>query len=174
VNGHWGEFDTADVLAVTRHAHREGWGTPGRTVLMGGSAGGFTALNVAGTDPDICAGVVASYPVVDLADAAERSWVYEQHSITVLVGDLPRNARLYLQRSPLGKIASLAKVKVLLMHGDIDPAVPLDHSVLLAGDLRQHGGDVQLHIFEGEGHGFRQRVNQKREYALIGEFLRTL
>lgn len=174
LNGHWGEFDTADVLAVTRHAHREGWGTPGRTVLMGGSAGGFTALNVAGTDPDICAGVVASYPVVDLADAAERSWVYEQHSITVLVGDLPRNARLYLQRSPLGKIASLAKVKVLLMHGDIDPAVPLDHSVLLAGDLRQHGGDVQLHIFEGEGHGFRQRVNQKREYALIGEFLRTL
>jgi dipeptidyl aminopeptidase/acylaminoacyl peptidase len=29
-------------------------------------------------------------------------------------------------------------------------------------------------VFEGEGHGFRQRVNQKREYELIGEFLRTL
>lgn len=174
LNGHWGEFDTADVLAVVRHAHERGWAVPARTVVMGGSAGGFAALNAAGSAPDLCAGVVALYPVVDLADAVERSWIYEQHSIPVLVGDLPRNSKLYLQRSPLGKLDALARVKVLLMHGDIDPAVPLDHSVMLAAELRERGGEVQLHVFEGEGHGFRQRVNQKREYELIGEFLRTL
>lgn len=174
LNGHWGEHDTNDVLAVLRHAHDRGWGVPAKTVVMGGSAGGFAALNAVGAAPELCIGVVALYPVVDLADAVERSWVYEQHSIPVLVGDLPRNARLYLQRSPLGKLDALARVKVLLMHGDIDPAVPLDHSVMLAQELRERGGDVQLHVFEGEGHGFRQRVNQKREYELIGEFLRTL
>ena len=174
LNGHWGEHDTADVLAAVRHAHGCGWGTPARTVVMGGSAGGFAALNAAGSAPDLCAGVVALYPVVDLADAVERSWIYEQHSIPVLVGDLPRNAKLYLQRSPLGKLDALSRVKVLLMHGDIDPAVPLDHSVMLAQELRDRGGDVRLHVFEGEGHGFRQRINQKREYELIGEFLRTL
>ncbi len=174
LNGHWGEHDTNDVVAITRHAHAVGWGTPERTVVLGGSAGGFTALNAAGSYPDLFAGVVALYPVVDLADATARSWHFEQHSIAVLVGDSPANVELYHRRSPLSKLDALATVRVVLMHGDLDDAVPLDHSVLIADQLRRRGGDVALHVFEGEGHGFRKRANQEREYALIGEFLRTL
>jgi dipeptidyl aminopeptidase/acylaminoacyl peptidase len=174
LNGHWGEHDTNDVVAITRHAHAVGWGTPERTVVLGGSAGGFAALNAAGSYPDLFAGVVALYPVVDLADATARSWHFEQHSIAVLVGDSPANVELYHRRSPLSKLDALATVRVVLMHGDLDDAVPLDHSVLIADQLRRRGGDVALHVFEGEGHGFRKRANQEREYALIGEFLRTL
>lgn len=174
LNGHWGESDTSDVVAVTEHAHRAMWGTPERTVVIGGSAGGFAALNAAGARPELFAGVVALYPVVDLADATDRSWFYEQHSIAVLVGDSPANVDLYHRRSPLSKLDAIASVKVLLMHGDVDDAVPLDHSVLIADQLRRRGGDVALHVFEGEGHGFRKRDNQEREYALIGEFLRTV
>jgi dipeptidyl aminopeptidase/acylaminoacyl peptidase len=174
LNGHWGERDTADIVALTRHAHAAGWGEPGRTVAIGGSAGGFAALNAAGSHPELFAGVIALYPVVDLADATDRSWHYEQHSIAVLVGDSPAKVDLYHRRSPLSKLDALATVRVLLMHGDLDDAVPLDHSVLLADQLRRLGGDVALHVFEGEGHGFRKRANQEREYALIGDFLRTL
>jgi dipeptidyl aminopeptidase/acylaminoacyl peptidase len=174
LNGHWGEHDTADVIVATKHAHVKGWGVPERTVAIGGSAGGFTVLNAAGTHPELFAGVVALYPVVDLADAVERSWTYEQHSIAVLVGDSPANAGLFHRRSPLSKLDALAGVRVLLMHGDLDEAVPLDHSVLIADQLRRRGGDVSLHVFEGEGHGFRKRANQEREYSLIGEFLGTL
>ncbi|MFM8389219.1 MAG: alpha/beta hydrolase family protein, partial [Actinomycetota bacterium] len=119
-------------------------------------------------------GVVALYPVVDLVDATVRSWHYEQHSIAVLVGDSTDNVGLYEARSPLSKLDALSQVKVLLMHGDLDEAVPLDHSVLIADQLRRRGGDVALHVFEGEGHGFRKRTNQELEYGLIGEFLRTL
>ena len=172
--GNWGDHDTDDVVTVAKHAHEHGWGSPERTIVIGGSAGGFAALNAAGSYPELFAGVVALYPVVDLADATERSWFYEQHSIAVLVGDSPANVDLYEQRSPLSKLDGLARVKVLLMHGDLDDAVPLDHSVLLADRLRRRGGDVALHVFEGEGHGFRKRVNQEREYGLIGEFLRTV
>jgi dipeptidyl aminopeptidase/acylaminoacyl peptidase len=174
LNGHWGDFDTSDVVALTRHAHAAGWGSPERTVVIGGSAGGFAALNAAGTRPDLFSGVVALYPVVDLADATDRSWHYEQHSIAVLVGDSPANADLYHRRSPLSKLDGLSRVKVLLMHGDQDDAVPLDHSVLIADQLRRRGGSVALHVFEGEGHGFRMRTNQEREYALLAEFLRSV
>ncbi|MBU6240744.1 MAG: prolyl oligopeptidase family serine peptidase [Acidobacteria bacterium] len=174
LNGHWGEFDTADVITVAEHAHAQGWGVPSRTVVIGGSAGGFASLNAAGERPDLFAGVVALYPVVDLADATERSWHYEQHSIAILVGDSAANTGLYHRRSPLSKLDKLSQVKVLLMHGDHDEAVPLDHSVLIADQLRRRGGDVALHVFKGEGHGFRLRANQEREYALIGEFLQTL
>lgn len=162
------------MITVAEHAHAEGWGTPSRTVVIGGSAGGFSSLNAAGERPDLFAGVVALYPVVDLADATERSWNYEQHSIAVLVGDTSVNSELYYRRSPLSKLDKLSQAKVLLMHGDQDEAVPLDHSILIADQLRRRGGDVAFHVFEGEGHGFRLRVNQEREYALIGEFLQTL
>ncbi|MFM8389455.1 MAG: prolyl oligopeptidase family serine peptidase, partial [Actinomycetota bacterium] len=122
LNGHWGEHDTADVIAATRYAHATGWGTPGRTVVLGGSAGGFAALNAAGTEPALFAGVVALYPVVDLVDATVRSWHYEQHSIAVLVGDSTDNVGLYEARSPLSRLDALSQVKVLLMHGDLDEA----------------------------------------------------
>lgn len=174
LNGHWGELDTLDVVDATTHAHAAGWGSPANTIIMGGSSGGFVALNAAGSCPDLFAGVVALYPVVDLADLTERSWVFEQHSVPVLIGDSAANTNLYHQRSPLSKLDGLSKMKVLLMHGDLDEAVPLDHSVLIANQVRRRGGNVALHVFEGEGHGFRLRDNQEREYALIGEFLRTL
>jgi len=174
LNGHWGDLDTRDVIAATEYAHAAGWGSPAHTVAMGGSAGGFVALNAAGTRPDLFAGVIALYPVVDLADLTERSWIFEKHSVPVLVGDTAANTDLYHQRSPLSKLDELSTMKVLLMHGDLDDAVPLDHSVLIADQLRRRGGSVALHVFEGEGHGFRLRDNQEREYALIGEFLRTL
>jgi dipeptidyl aminopeptidase/acylaminoacyl peptidase len=50
----------------------------------------------------------------------------------------------------------------------------MNHSVTLAQALRKAGGQVALHIMEGEGHGFRLRHNQLREYELIGEFIFTL
>jgi len=68
----------------------------------------------------------------------------------------------------------MAQVKVLLLHGDLDTSVPMNHSVTLAQTLRKAGGRVALHIMEGEGHGFRLRHNQLREYELIGEFIFTL
>ena len=174
LNGRWGEFDTDDVVSATRFAHANGWGEPASTIAMGGSAGGFAALNAVGSHPDLFAGVVALYPVVDLVDSLERSWEYEKHSIPVLVGGSAGDGDLYARRSPLSKLDGLARSRVLLMHGDLDEAVPLEHSVILANELRHRGGDVQLHVFEGEGHGFRLRANQEREYALIGEFLRAL
>jgi dipeptidyl aminopeptidase/acylaminoacyl peptidase len=174
LNGHWGEFDTADLIAAVQHAHLNGWAQPSNTFVMGGSAGGFAALNAAGTAPEMCAGVIALYPVVDLADSAEHSWYFEQHSIAVLVGDSPENETLYGERSPLSKVETLAQVKVLLLHGDLDTSVPMNHSVALAQALRKAGGQVSFHIMEGEGHGFRLRHNQLREYELIGEFIFTL
>ena len=43
----WGVLDVADTVAGIRAAGAEGWGDPARVAVMGGSAGGFTALLVA-------------------------------------------------------------------------------------------------------------------------------
>ncbi|MFH4289226.1 alpha/beta fold hydrolase, partial [Acinetobacter baumannii] len=49
--GRRGDRDVADVAAGVRHALKEGWGDPRRVAVMGGSAGGMTALLLAARHP---------------------------------------------------------------------------------------------------------------------------
>jgi dipeptidyl aminopeptidase/acylaminoacyl peptidase len=58
------------------------------------------------------------------------------------------------------------------MHGADDPVVPVHQSRVLAERIRTAGGDVELHIYPGEGHGFRKREHQLDEYHRTGSFLR--
>jgi len=57
------------------------------------------------------------------------------------------------------------------MHGDDDVVVPVRQSAVFAHRVRAAGGDVQLHVYPGEGHGFRQVANQLDEYRRAEEFL---
>ena len=65
----------------------------------------------------------------------------------------------------------LARTPLLVFHGDADPVVPVGQSVELAGRVRAAGGEVELVIYEGEGHGFRQPDHQLDEYARTEAFL---
>jgi dipeptidyl aminopeptidase/acylaminoacyl peptidase len=57
------------------------------------------------------------------------------------------------------------------MHGDSDPVVPVDQSTALVERCRAAGGDVELVVYEGEGHGFRKPENQLDEYRRMQVFL---
>src|SRR5439155_5341004 len=53
--GRWGDLDVSDCAAGMRAAAADGWGDPRRMVVMGGSAGGFTVLNLMAHHPELCA-----------------------------------------------------------------------------------------------------------------------
>jgi len=171
LRGQWGVLDVADTLAVTRYAHQEAWGTPRNTVVMGGSSGGFTALRAVSDEPDLFAATVVLYPVTDLIGLAERSHRFERHYTDSLIGPLPAALDEYRNRSPIEHAASYLATPMLILHGDSDPVVPVEHSRAFVGRVRAAGGDASLHIYEGEGHGFRQRANQLDEYRRIAGFL---
>jgi dipeptidyl aminopeptidase/acylaminoacyl peptidase len=171
LHGRWGELDVSDTVDVLAQAQRRGWGDPGRTVVLGGSSGGLTALGVGAQAPELLAGVVATSPVTDLADLAERSHRFERHYTDTLVGPLPEFAGTCRARSPISFAQRLTSRPLLLLHGDSDPVVPVEHSTMLADLVRAAGGDVELHVYPGEGHGFRQVTNQLDEYARVESFL---
>lgn len=169
LHGEWGRADVDDVAAVVRHAHEAGWSTPATTVVMGGSSGGLTVLGMLADHRALVAGGVALYPVSDLADLAERSHRFEAHYTLTLVGPLDDQER-YAARSPV-TWADRIGGPLLILHGDADPVVPVEQSVVLAERIRAAGGDVELRIFEGEKHGFRDAGNRRAEHDLIDRFL---
>ncbi len=93
LDGRWGDVDVADVAAGIKHGLKEGWAAPGRVALMGGSAGAFTALNVAARHLELVAAVIALYPVTDLLDLAATTHRFESGDLSRLVGPLPGRAR---------------------------------------------------------------------------------
>ena len=58
-------------------------------------------------------------------------------------------------RSPLRRAGELTRPFVIF-HGEDDPVVPVEGSIVFAATARDAGADVELHLFEGEGHGFRR------------------
>jgi dipeptidyl aminopeptidase/acylaminoacyl peptidase len=173
MRGRWGELDVADVIDALGHARANGWGSPANTVLMGGSAGGFTVLGVLATAPDVAAAAVVSYPVTDLFDLAERSHRFERHYTHSLVGPLPSDHDApgpHRDRSPV-HFAEKIRTPLLIFHGADDPVVPVSQSRTFAQRIAEAGGIVELCVYEGEGHGFRQPINQLDEYLRIGDFI---
>ncbi|MBK9969313.1 MAG: prolyl oligopeptidase family serine peptidase [Acidimicrobiaceae bacterium] len=146
-------------------------GHAARTVVFGSSAGGFTALGAVAIDPRRFAAAVLLYPVTDLTELAERSHRFERHYTSTLVGALPETLPLHRLRSPTFHADRFAGTPLLLLHGDDDLVVPVRQSPVFAHRVRAAGGDVQLHVYPGEGHGFRQVANQLDEYRRAEEFL---
>jgi dipeptidyl aminopeptidase/acylaminoacyl peptidase len=172
LRGEWGRLDVDDAAAIVRSSHARGWSAPARTVMMGSSSGGLTALGVLGLHPGLAAGGVVLYPVTDLAGLAEATHRFEAHYTDSLVG--PRHdVATYRERSPLA-YADRIDVPLLVMHGDEDPVVPLGSTVAFVSRVRDAGGDVELVVMEGEGHGFRQPANRRADYELTAAFLARL
>ncbi|MFM7223959.1 MAG: S9 family peptidase [Actinomycetota bacterium] len=171
LDGQWGEHDVADVAAGIRHATREGWGDPGRVVVMGGSAGGFTVLGVAARHPQLVAAVVALYPVTDLLALDATTHRFESGYTGRLVGPLPAARPTYVERSPITAAARI-RVPVLLFHGSDDAVVPAEQSEALAAAIATAGTPVERHVFAGEGHGWRRAETVVEEWSRLEDFLR--
>ncbi len=173
LRGRWGELDSSDIADALAHAHSRGWGSPAQTAIIGSSAGGFTALGVAASNPQLIAAVIVAYPVTDLSGRADGSDRFERHYTDSLVGSLPEAASTRFGRSPINFPDRFIRIPILLMHGDSDPVVPIEQSRAFVERCVAAGAEVEFVIYEGEGHGLRKPENQLDEYRRMHTFLAT-
>ncbi len=170
LNGRWGELDVADVASGIREARRRRWIDARRVAVMGGSAGGFTALLVALHHAELVRACVALYPVSDLFDLAETTHRYEARYLDALVGHLPGAADRYEQRSPLTHAGRL-KVPLLVLQGSADPVVPPAQAEALVSAVRSAGTPVEHQVYDGEGHGWGRPETVADELSRVEAFL---
>ena len=166
MNGRWGDMDVSDVADGVRWLIGIGRVDASRVVAMGGSAGGFCALHLLVRYSSLFACGVALYPVTDLAELDATTHRFERFYSATIVGPTTR----YRSRSPITNAAALRR-PLLLMHGDADPVVTIGQSrSYLVGTL-PGGADVDLVVFEGEGHGWKKPETTVDELQRIDAFL---
>jgi dipeptidyl aminopeptidase/acylaminoacyl peptidase len=171
LHGTWGVLDVDDCASAIRAAGANGWGDAHRMVIMGGSAGGFTVLNLLASHPELCAAGVDLFGVADLFDLDETTHRYEAHYLHSIVGALPEHAARYRDRSPVHRAESIT-APLLILQGDADEVVPLAQSQSIADRLRALGRTVELHVYEGEGHGWGRPATVIDELQRTESFLR--
>ncbi len=170
MNGAWGELDVDDVAAgidALAASHRV---DRGRVAVMGGSAGGYTALMLCIRHPDRVRAAVSLYGVTDLLGLAAGTWRFESRYLDLLVGPLPAATALYRDRSPITHAAGI-RTPLLLLQGDRDEVVPLAQPQALIDALEAVGAPVEHHVYAGEGHGWSQEATVVDELERVEAFL---
>jgi dipeptidyl aminopeptidase/acylaminoacyl peptidase len=160
LDGNWGIVDVNDCVNGARFLARRGLVDGDRSVITGGSAGGYTTL-AALTFHDYFRGGASHYGVSDLTVLAQDTHKFESRYLDSLVGPYPQCADLYRKRSPISHVEKLS-APIIFFQGDEDKVVPPNQTEAMVDALRRNGIPVGYLLFSGEQHGFRKADNIKR------------
>ncbi len=160
LQGAWGVVDVDDCVNAARYVIAEGLADGERTVITGGSAGGYTVL-AALAGRDTFKGGASYYGVSDVAALARDTHKFESRYLDWLIGPYPERADLYRERSPLTHADRLS-CPVIFFQGADDRVVPPNQTEMMVEALRRRGIPVGYFLFAGEAHGFRRADNIKR------------
>lgn len=160
LDGRWGIIDVDDCVNCARYLIERGEVDGERTVIRGGSAGGYTTLAALAFRNVFKAGA-SYYGVSDLEALAKDTHKFESRYLDRLVGPYPTRRDLYLERSPIRSVERLS-CPIIFFQGDEDKIVPPDQAEVMANALRKKGIPVAFVVFQGEQHGFRKAQNIKR------------
>lgn len=147
--GLWGLADVEDCAAAVRALARDGRIDPGRVVIRGGSAGGYTALAAVTAREEFAAGV-SYFGIADLRRLEDETHRFESGYVEWLV---PPN--LYEERSPVHQLDRLS-TPLLILQGLEDPVVPPAQAEAVVSALDARGIPHAYLAFAGERHGFRR------------------
>ena len=168
--GSWGIYDVADSVAGVRHLAQKGWIDISKTVIMGGSAGGFTVLQSLIDHPGFYKAGICSYGVSNQFGLLMDTHKFEERYTFWLLGELPEAADVYRQRSPVFH-ADKIQDPILVFQGADDVVVPQNQSDDIVASLKRRGVPHEYCLFEGEGHGWRKPETIERYYSKIERFL---
>jgi dipeptidyl aminopeptidase/acylaminoacyl peptidase len=154
LRGQWGIVDREDVIAVVESLVKSGDIDPKKVLIRGGSAGGFTVLNVL-VNSDVFAAGASYYGVADCAALALETHDFESRYLDSMIGAYPEEADVYTERSPLTHADRLSSP--LIIFQGLDDKIVLPAQSEAFRDVCVDKGIKHRYIaYEGEGHGFRK------------------
>ncbi|WP_028292635.1 prolyl oligopeptidase family serine peptidase [Oceanobacter kriegii] len=158
LQGSWGISDVEDVFVACDYVIQQGLAKAGQLFVRGGSAGGYTVLQVL-SHPDAqahgIAGGASHYGISDLLLLDQFTHKFESQYLNWLIGDAEQDRQRYLDRSAIHNLDTF-QLPVIFFQGAIDKVVPPEQTRAIYDALQQRGIRSEYVLFEGEGHGFRK------------------
>jgi dipeptidyl aminopeptidase/acylaminoacyl peptidase len=152
------EFE--DMLAGIDHLVAIGVADPSRIGVGGGSYGGYTSAWAATYGSERFKAAVMWMGISNWYSMTGTSDIFFENSTVHWNAMMYDNYALYWNRSPLAHIDK-AKTPTLIVHGAVDPRVPIGQSQEMYTALRWKGVPVEFVTYPREGHGVTERAHQE-------------
>jgi dipeptidyl aminopeptidase/acylaminoacyl peptidase len=168
-----GGVDTRDVAAGAKYLIQEGLADPKRIAVTGRSHGGYLTMTCLTQYPELWCGGSAVVPFMNWFKSHEESRADLQHWNIENMGDPQQNYEKWYNHSPyffLNRISA----PVQLICGANDPRCPASDSLNTRDKLVELGKDVELLLYEEEGHAFLKIENVLDAEAKRVDFLRRV
>ncbi len=171
VDRDWGGQDRLDHVAAFEHLKRDPRLDMTRVGVMGRSYGGYMTLTLVGRHPELwkaACDMFGPYNLLSFLERIPETWKTYFH---IVLGDPEKDREFLVERSPSTYLHNLA-CPLLVIQGRNDPRVRAAESEDLVAALRAQGKDVELVIFEDEGHDVIKFPNKVRCYTEIVAFFK--
>jgi dipeptidyl aminopeptidase/acylaminoacyl peptidase len=165
-----GGVDTRDVAAGAQYLIREGIADPKRIAVTGRSHGGYLTMTCLTQYPDLWCGGSAVVPFMNWFKSHKESREDLQHWNIENMGDPQENYEKWYNHSPYFFLDRV-NAPVQLICGGNDPRCPASDSLDARDKLVKLGKEVQLLLYEDEGHVFLNSDNVIHSEMMRVEFL---
>ena len=153
LRGNWGVVDVHDCTNAARTLIASGKANRNCIAIVGSSASGFTALGCL-LSTDIFHIGACKYAVTDLFSMANSTHRFEESYLDYLIGNIKTDLKKYKKRSPIDNVNRI-NVPLILFHGLKDKVISFEDSNAIKNELLIREIPVEMHLFEKEGHGFK-------------------
>ncbi len=172
VDRDWGGQDRLDHVHAMKHVlPKDKRLDVSRAAVVGRSYGGYMTLMQAGLHPDLWKASCDMFGPYDLLTFSERIPATWKPYFKIALGD-PEKAdeRAFLvDRSPKTHLHNMS-APMLVIQGRNDPRVVAAESEDLVRELKSAGKDIELLVFEDEGHDVLKYENRVTCYNAITDF----
>ncbi|PCJ36075.1 MAG: hypothetical protein COA93_01895 [Alphaproteobacteria bacterium] len=164
----WGRKMLEDINDGTKWVIQQGYADPSRICIMGGSYGGYAALQAVVKDQSLYKCSIAFAPVTDvlrmLVDG-KNFLDYRRHQFYVRNDDL--SAR---EISPINHTEKF-DLPILLIHGTEDRAVPYKHGKNFARKMKKKSKDIKFVTLKDGDHYLSNEKNRIKFFSEVEKFL---
>lgn len=148
-----GGVDTDDCAAGAMYLVENGLADGKKIAVTGRSHGGYLTMTCMTMYPQLWAGGSAVVPFLNWIKSHHESREDLQHWNIENMGDPEENRELWIARSPYFHLDQV-NAPVQMICGGNDPRCPASDSIAARDKLVELGRQVELLVYESEGHGF--------------------
>ncbi|GIU23341.1 S9 family peptidase [Shewanella sp. MBTL60-007] len=169
----WGTEIQYDIIDATKYVIEQGIVDKDRICIVGGSFGGYSAIQSSAIEPDLFKCAIGFAGVYDLQLMFDEGDVQGRRAGKRYLKEvLGEDEAVLKAMSPTHNVDKL-KTNIMLVHGGEDERAPIEQFEALEDALKEQKYPFKKLVMDDEGHGFYDDAHRAKYYSEMLSFLKT-